>query len=283
VQIYKRVSDISKVLEALKRKNKLIGYVPTMGALHQGHASLIRKSIIDNDITVCSIFVNPTQFNDKSDLENYPRPIELDIKTLMSEGCQILFLPEVNDIYSKDFEEVDLMQFSSIRNMLEGRFRPGHFDGVISVVKRLFDIVNPHNVYFGQKDFQQCVIINEIIKKYFPQISFHLCPTVRESDGLALSSRNVHLSISERQDALKLSAALALIKNNCAEFEPRDLIKQGLNLINESNRIIVDYLEIVDSETLIAIEKFSPNQTAIAVIAAFCGKTRLVDNMFLHQ
>lgn len=275
---FSNVNDLSAYIRETKN-TKTIGFVPTMGALHQGHISLINESKKYCDITVCSIFVNPTQFNNASDLANYPRLIENDMRLLLENGCDVLFHPSVEQMYpdglSKNQED-----YGDVVRVFEGLHRPGHFDGVITVVARLFDLVKPHKTFFGQKDYQQCMVVTELIKRKFPKIELYVCPILREESGLAMSSRNLRLNETEKSEALLIYKALEYIKTGFDKKELSMLLAEAKEIINQSSLLSIEYLEIVDAYNLKPIEN---NYTkAIALAAVHCGPVRLIDNMLLN-
>lgn len=249
-----------------------------MGALHQGHLSLIEAAKNKTSIVVCSIFVNPTQFNDKSDLENYPRPIEDDIRKLREVSCDVLFLPEVDEMYrSSDNWHIEL---DGLDIILEGEIRPGHYQGVTQIVKKLFDIVSPDYAFFGQKDFQQFMIISLMVKKLQMSVKLVRCPIVREKDGLAMSSRNVYLSEADRQNALALYKALTRAKTGFKDKSIAQVREEALDFLAASPGIEPEYFEIFNAET------FQPaaskqEGTIIALVAARVGSIRIIDNMIL--
>lgn len=259
------------------RAGKIVGFVPTLGALHQGHISLIKQAQQNSTEVVCSIFVNPTQFNDPKDLEKYPRPIAADIRMLEQVGCDILFNPPVNEIY--DDNEKWHLNIGDLDHLLEGKFRPGHYQGVTQVVYKLFSIVKPDVAFFGQKDYQQFLVISKMVELLNMPVKLVMCPIERENDGLAMSSRNIHLTPDDRQHALILSKALSWVKNN---FDAGNIpaIKQqaGLMISNEPG-IEPEYFEIVDGQTLHTAT--ANTKTIVALVAAWAGKTRLIDNMLI--
>lgn len=259
------------------KAGKIVGFVPTLGALHQGHISLIKQAQQNSAEVVCSIFVNPTQFNDPKDLEKYPRPIAADIGMLEQVGCDILFNPPVNEIY--DDNEKWHLNIGDLEYLLEGEFRPGHYQGVTQVVYKLFSIVKPDIAFFGQKDYQQFLVISKMVELLNMPVKLVMCPIERENNGLAMSSRNIHLTPDDRQHALILSKALSWVKNN---FDAGDIpaIKQqaGLMVSNEPG-IELEYFEIVDGQTLHTATANTKN--IVALVAARAGKTRLIDNMLI--
>ncbi|MGF7041188.1 pantoate--beta-alanine ligase [Mucilaginibacter lappiensis] len=259
------------------KTGKIVGFVPTLGALHQGHMSLIKQAQQNSTEVVCSIFVNPTQFNDPKDLEKYPRPIAADISMLEQVGCDILFNPPVNEIY--DDNEKWHLNIGDLEHLLEGEFRPGHYQGVTQVVYKLFSIVKPDIAFFGQKDYQQFLVISKMVELLNMPVKLVMCPIERENDGLAMSSRNIHLTPDDRHHALILFKALSWVKNN---FDAGNIpaIKQqaGLMISNEPG-IELEYFEIVDGQTLHTATADTKN--IVALVAARAGKTRLIDNMLI--
>ncbi len=258
-----------------------IGLVPTMGALHEGHLSLVTRSAEENDLTVCSIFVNPTQFNDPSDLARYPRPVESDIRKLTKTGCDLLFMPDAEEIYPE--EESWHMELGELERVMEGKFRPGHYQGVTQVVKKLFDLVAPDRAYFGQKDYQQFLVIGELVRQFSIPLELVCCPTQREADGLAMSSRNIHLSPEERKEAVLLSKALFLIRSLANEMSPAEARDKGLELLGSSPLIQVEYLEIAHADTLRPVTDWNEASRVIALVAVRIGQTRLIDNLFIKH
>jgi pantoate--beta-alanine ligase len=254
-------------------------FVPTMGALHNGHLDLVRRALEKSSQVVVSIFVNPTQFNSKADLDKYPRTLERDIQLLMSVGEVIVFAPTVEEMYPQDFKEINL-NLGELETVMEGQFRPGHFNGVVNVVNRLFQIVQPKYAFFGEKDFQQLAVINRMVELLDLSIEIIPCPTVREPNGLAKSSRNERLSDNEKNDALILIQTMNYVKENLLNFTPNELKIRGEEYFN-SGRLELEYLEIVDSKSLQSIENW--NKDARICVAAYCGEVRLIDNMALNQ
>lgn len=266
-------------LTKLKADGAVITFVPTMGALHAGHLSLIRQARQLGNIVVCSIFVNPTQFNDPKDLEIYPRPIADDIKKLEQVNCDVLFNPDVEEMYAGN--EKWHLEIGEIEGLLEGKFRPGHYQGVTQVVYKLFDIVKPDIALFGQKDYQQFLVISRMISLLNLPVKLVMCPIEREADGLAMSSRNIHLSSADRQRALILSKTLNKIKQ---EFNPNNIaqLKQQAEAgINNEPGVELAYFEIADGDTLHPANKSTKN--IVALVAAKVGKTRLIDNVVLKD
>ena len=267
-------------LEAQGKSGAFIGFVPTMGALHEGHISLIAQSRAQNTLTICSIFVNPTQFNNREDFNHYPVTIEKDIEKLINAGCDVLFLPAENEIYPPDYIP-RLYDLGRLENILEGYYRPGHFQGVCQVVDRLLSIVNPHNIYIGQKDYQQCMVIRRLIETLgkSAHIHIHIAPTIRENDGLAMSSRNIRLTKDQRNKALTIYKELTAIKEQL-DTVPLDQLKKKAARHLEDAGFSVDYVEIAYADSL---EPASSNkERLVALIAAYLGHIRLIDNLSLN-
>lgn len=277
--LFKKVTDLRNYLEAQQQKGKQIGFAPTMGALHAGHISLVERSKKENGITVASIFVNPTQFNDKKDFEKYPITLEQDIPLLEAAGCDVLFLPPVAEIYPGGTPPARHYELGQLEELLEGKYRPGHFQGVCMVVHRLLDIVQPHHLYIGQKDYQQCMVITRLAQLIgMNDLTIHICPTLREPDGLAMSSRNMRLSKEEREKAVNIYQTLSFIKEQAGKSD-LDSIKQKAADNLSAKGFKVDYVEIADANTLEAATSW--NAPLVALIAAFNGEVRLIDNMLL--
>ncbi len=249
-----------------------------MGALHQGHLSLIEIAARNTDCVVCSIFVNPTQFNDPEDLAKYPRPIDADIAMLEQVNCDVLFLPAVQEMYSGDEQwSIDL---GYLERILEGRFRPGHYQGVTQIVKKLFDVVQPNKAFFGQKDFQQVKVIMKMVELYSMPVEIVMCPILREEDGLAMSSRNIHLSPSERVEALALSKTLNSTRENFAIKPISQLQQDAESFLQNSEGVELEYFEICNAETLMPAES-KDEAGLVALVAAKVGRTRLIDNIII--
>ncbi len=282
MKVVKTSKELDLILSPLRSSAQKIGFVPTMGALHEGHISLLKKAILENDVVICSVFVNPTQFNDPKDLEKYPRPIEKDIELLESAGCHYLFLPDVNDIYADG--ETWEHSFGKLEQIWEGAMRPGHFKGVGQVVYKLFNIVNPSNAYFGQKDFQQTLIIKKLISDFKLAIDLHICPIIREESGLAMSSRNGRLNTIERQSAGKIYKALESTRLNIlnGNKDLSELKNQALAMLNTISDIKIEYVDIVNPDKLEIIENIDENSPLLMIIAVRLGNTRLIDNMYIR-
>jgi pantoate--beta-alanine ligase len=283
VQVFQTVSDIQRYLLTINELNKKkVGFVPTMGALHEGHLSLIRTSKSKSDITVCSIFVNPTQFNDKKDFEKYPIQIDKDLEMLLEAKCDVVFIPNVEEIYPNGTLDKTSVDLGFIGKTLDGEHRPGHFDGVLQVVKRLLDIVQPDFLFLGQKDYQQCMVLNKLVEHYELPVIVDICATLREEDGLAMSSRNARLNSDERIAAVKLSKALFYIKDNIESESIQQLIDNQIQRLNEDELIKVEYLTIVNGKTLEPVDIYQENTPLTALIAAKVGQVRLIDNVILQ-
>ncbi|HOR40718.1 MAG TPA: pantoate--beta-alanine ligase [Paludibacteraceae bacterium] len=253
-----------------------IGFVPTMGALHQGHLSLVMRSKRENEVTVVSIFVNPTQFNDSRDLEKYPRTLDADINLLSQVGCDIVFAPTVDEMYPE--KDTRIFNFGTLETVMEGKHRPGHFNGVAQIVSKLFDAVQPHIAYFGEKDFQQLAIIREMVKQLNYTITIAGCPIVRESSGLALSSRNMLLSAEEHK---KAPIIYQILSESCifvAQKQPHEVRNWVLNKFQNTG-LDVEYFEIVDGYSLQPVSSWNESDYIVGCIAVFCGKIRLIDNI----
>lgn len=278
--LYKKKKDIASKIKLLKEESKTIGFVPTMGALHQGHLSLIEASKQQNDVTVCSIFVNPTQFNDSNDFSHYPITLEKDIFQLTEAGTTLLFLPSVDEIYPEG-KPSDHYNLGHLETILEGEFRPGHFQGVCQVVHRLFNIIQPHKAYFGQKDYQQCMVIKKLIQLQQLPVEMIVHPTVRESNGLAMSSRNLRLSEDSKQKATALYKALFFIKQNVDDKSIEYCTEKAMQMVTDAGFEKIDYLQICDAETLQPLHHFTRSKPTVAMVAAFLNGVRLIDNLLL--
>jgi len=280
--LFKKEADLRNWLDVQQRKDRQVGFIPTMGALHQGHISLIKSSKTSNAITLCSIFVNPTQFNDRKDFNKYPATPENDIYLLEKANCDVLFMPSENEIYPIGFKDIHY-DLGYLETILEGKYRPGHFQGVCKVMDRLLNIVRPNRLYLGQKDYQQCMVI----KKLVDIIGFHqlieiiVSPTLRENDGLAMSSRNMRLDKQSRQKVTVIFKSLCTIKENLAVKDIKSLKKDALIMLEE-NGFKVDYVEIADANDLSIINEWDGRRKIVALIAAFINDVRLIDNMILN-
>lgn len=277
MNVIRTIAELRSVLNEARGEGKTIGLVPTMGALHEGHASLVRLSVEQNDLTVVSVFVNPTQFNDKNDLKNYPRDLDADCVLLESERVDIVFAPEVEEMYPQP--DTRQFSFAPLDSVMEGPFRPGHFNGVAQIVSKLFYAVEPHKAYFGEKDFQQLAIIREMTRQLALDIEIVGCPIIRESDGLALSSRNMLLTDEERKRSLAISrtlfASLEYAKDHTLK-ETKAYVEDSINAVDGFR---LEYYQIVDGYSLQPVEEWSDCDYIVGCIALFCGKIRLIDNI----
>lgn len=274
------IAESKIFLQKEKKQGKRIGCVPTMGALHEGHLELLRRSKKENELTICSIFVNPIQFNNKEDLLKYPRNMEEDIAKLESVGCDVLFAPSAKEMYPQEVTKV--YEFGMLDKLMEGKFRPGHFNGVAVVVKLLLDILDPHKAYFGLKDYQQLAIVKKMVEIEKLKVEIIPCEIIREADGLAMSSRNRRLSADERKVASTIYQNLKLIKSDLQKLNVADLKSRAIDNINRIKGFEVEYIEIINADTLIPVIEIQTNQKIVACIAAFLGKVRLIDNMALN-
>lgn len=278
--LIKKASVLNNYLEEEVKKGKTTGFVPTMGALHEGHLALIKTCKSVNAICICSIFVNPTQFNDPADFKKYPVTIEQDIKMLEEAGCDILFLPQISEIYPEGTDSRLHYELGYLETILEGKYRPGHFQGVCMVVHRLLDIVEPHQLYLGQKDYQQCMVIEKLITLIHKaeKIKINICPTLREPDGLAMSSRNRRLNEVQRKKAPAIFQALQQIKNKIGSKPPVVLKQEAVAALNH-NGFRVDYIEIADASTLSPVSEWQTKQQLVLLAAVFLDDVRLIDNI----
>lgn len=280
--IFKKTEDIRQFIAEEMGTVNASGFVPTMGALHQGHISLITKATEENGLVICSIFVNPTQFNNSKDFEKYPSTIERDIDMLEKAGCDVLFLPSVTEIYPDGISDQQHYELGYLETLLEGKFRPGHFQGVCQVVDRLLKIVQPQNLYLGQKDYQQCMVIKKLVEITGAKTELVICPTLRESDGLAMSSRNMRLTEEERIKAVKIYETLSFIKKEVRNGYLEDLKQRATDYLSAEG-FVVDYVEIADADTLQLVENWNGKTRLVALAAAFLNEVRLIDNMILDS
>ncbi|WP_251621288.1 pantoate--beta-alanine ligase [Odoribacter lunatus] len=269
--------ELACLIDDYKKAGKVIGFVPTMGALHEGHLSLVRQCKKNSDVAVVSVFVNPTQFNDPEDLKRYPRTPEKDCALLEPAGCDIAFLPSVKEIYPE--EDTRKFDFGYLESIMEGAKRPGHFNGVGQVVSRLFDIVRPDKAFFGMKDFQQVAIIKNMVKQLNYSLEIIPCPIVREESGLALSSRNALLDENHKKNAPHIYATLKKARNLAPEMSVGDLKKWITEEIDSNPFLKTEYVEIVDDTTLKVINDWNEEGTKVACVAVYAGKIRLIDNI----
>jgi len=277
------VHTISETRIAIQKQisaGKTIGFVPTMGALHEGHLKLIRQAAAENDFVAVSIFVNPIQFNNPEDLAKYPRTLDEDLKKLEGTGCSLVFAPSAREIYPEpDLTEFD---FGELDKVMEGKFRPGHFRGVAVVVKKLFEILTPHKAYFGEKAFQQLAIIKKMVSMLQMPVDIIPCPIVRETDGLAMSSRNARLTPEERAEATAIYKALSGAKENYSWFIPAGVKQLVTGEIQDNPYFRVEYVDVVDTGTLQPINDWQDAEHAVVCVAAFIGSVRLIDNIILY-
>lgn len=277
MKLISTIKDLKSLLDECRAAGKTVGLVPTMGALHQGHASLVERAVKENDVVVVSVFVNPTQFNDKNDLKNYPRTLDADCALLEKIGADITFAPSVEEMYPT--EDTRQFSFAPIDTVMEGACRPGHFNGVAQIVSKLFYAVEPDKAYFGEKDFQQLAIIREMVRQLDLKLEIVGCPIVREADGLAMSSRNTLLTADERQRALTISRALF----DSLDYAAGNSLAATKTFVEEkissTPGLELEYYQIVDGNTLQEINEWSDSDYVMGCIALFCGKIRLIDNI----
>jgi pantoate--beta-alanine ligase len=278
---FKESADLRRWLDKQKTKGKKIGFVPTMGALHEGHIRLVETSRSLTDITVCSIFVNPVQFNDPADFKKYPVSTEKDIEMLAKAGSDVLFMPSVHEIYPQGESNLETYDLGGLDTILEGRYRPGHFQGVCQVMNRLLKIVEPDHLFMGQKDFQQCLVVKRLIEIEQLPVQFHTIPTVRESDGLAQSSRNRRLTPDQRKNAVAISQALNDIREKLVSGDAGLLISLAHERLDTAH-FKTDYISIARATDLKPISNWNGKEKAVALIAAFQGEVRLIDNILLN-
>ena len=277
--VFAKIKSVQQNIASLK-KGLTIGFVPTMGALHKGHLSLIEKANNENDIVVVSIFVNPTQFDKKEDLINYPKTLEVDLSLLRSMNCDIVFTPLAEEIYMNEIQSQSF-NFDGLEHQMEGKFRQGHFDGVGTIVKRLFEIIKPHKSYFGEKDFQQLQIIRKMVQKYHIPVKIVACEIYREKDGLAMSSRNSRLSKEQRKAAPFIYKILQKIKKSIHTKNIPELSQWVAREFEKQPFLQLEYFEIASEETLQTLQKIKTGDSCRAFIAVFAGDIRLIDNISL--
>lgn len=277
MKIVNSIQELKRYLAGERQNNKQIGFVPTMGALHNGHLSLAKCCVEENDVCVVSIFVNPTQFNDKNDLATYPRTFESDCALLEKAGCDYVFAPSEAEMYPEP--DTRTFDFGTVSAVMEGARRPGHFNGVAQIVSKLFYAVEPDNAYFGEKDFQQIAVIRAMVKQLNMPVKINACPILREADGLALSSRNIRLTPEQRQKAPLIARTLKESTNFAAGKSVQEVIDFVINTINVDPVMQVEYYEIVDGNTMESIENWSDTDYAVGCITVYCGDVRLIDNI----
>jgi len=280
MEIFKQIAPLRSFLGELKKSGKTIGLVPTMGALHQGHISLIEASKSQNSVTVASIYINPTQFNNPRDLQKYPKTPEKDVEMLRKVGCDVVFCPDDEEMY----EDAPLLKldFGSLDKVMEGKFRPGHFSGVALVVSKLFNIVEPDSAYFGQKDWQQYAVIRRLVTELKFSFKLYSVPILREPDGLAMSSRNLRLTGSQRTNAIVFYQAIAMAKESLKKGKSLETVKKAVSdKVNETPEMRLEYFELADSKNLNILDGVDKTASPILCIAGYAGEVRLIDNMFL--
>lgn len=280
MEIITSKAALTERINSLEESKKVIGFVPTMGALHNGHLQLVKRCVSENDVCIVSVFVNPTQFNDKHDLEVYPRDVEADAKKLESVGCAILFAPTPEEMYTEEErDKVFEFDFGGLDQVMEGKHRPGHFNGVVQVVSKLFTLVRPTRAYFGEKDFQQLAIIRRMVEVMGFEIEIVGCPIVREESGLALSSRNALLSEEERKLAAHIHAVLKESVQFVSQTSLEELQKAVVDAIDAKEGLKTEYFSIVDGKTLRELDNWIQADYIVGCITVFCGKVRLIDNI----
>ncbi len=282
MKLFKAAELLRLELQGRRQNGVSIGFVPTMGALHFGHLSLIQRAREENDAVVCCIFVNPKQFNEQADLVKYPRPLEKDVQMLEKEGVDYVFHPEVSEIYGSEYLDDDI-DLNNLDHILEGQQRPGHFQGVAKVVKRLFEIVQPTRAYFGQKDFQQTVVVRLLIKKFFPETHLVVCPIIRESHGLAMSSRNERLSEQNRLHAAFIYKSLLKLKERLNYKPIQEALASTSKYLNSVENAELEYLAVVDGNTMKEVDSLdASNLIVVVVVVKYCD-VRLLDNIIIRD
>jgi pantoate--beta-alanine ligase len=282
MNLIKSVADLEQYILALKAENKTIGFVPTMGALHEGHLQLVRRAVAENDLAIVSVFVNPTQFNDKNDLSKYPRTLEADAALLESVGCMVVFAPEANEFYTEEEMNTTFQfDFAGLDEVMEGKFRPGHFNGVAQVVSRLFAIVEPTKAYFGEKDFQQIAVIRAMCAQLGLTLEIVDCPIIRDVDGLARSSRNTLLTPEHRAAAPHIYQVLSAATEKLAEMTPQQLTEWVVEQVESNTLLKVIYFQAVDALSLQQVAAWSDSERIQGCIAVQAGEIRLIDNIKL--
>ncbi len=280
--LFKKANALTEHLQKLKSKNVSVGFVPTMGALHSGHISLITQAKKESDIVVCSVFVNPVQFNNKTDFEKYPITIENDILLLEENGTDILFLPSVSEVYPNGIDKLLHFELDYLENILEGFYRPGHFQGVCNVVYNFLRVIKPGKLFLGQKDYQQTLVLKKMMQLYFPSVKINVEKTLREDDGLAMSSRNMRLSSDARKKATIIFKALQYIKQNIEKNNFDELKNNAAKMISDNGFDKIDYIEIANAETLLPENTLEKNKKLIVLAAAFIEDVRLIDNFLIN-
>ncbi len=280
MEVFYTKQELTGFINKTKSQNKSIGFVPTMGALHRGHLSLIESSHLKCEVTIASVFVNPTQFNDKNDLKNYPRNLEQDLEKLAQLNCHAVFIPSEEEMYPEN--DTRIFDFDGMDSLMEGEHRPGHFNGVAQIVSKLFELVQPDVAFFGQKDFQQVAIIRKMVEKGQFPIEIESCPIIREEDGLAMSSRNLLLSPEHRKAAPLINKTLKQAFEKAQDLPLETLKKWVIETINESNVLKVEYFDVVDELTLVRASKLDKGNSCVGCIAVWAGNVRLIDNIVFN-
>lgn len=281
--LFSRASDISNYLKIKSENGNSIGFVPTMGALHSGHLSLLEASKKVQSLSVVSIFVNPTQFNEKADFERYPVSIEKDIELLEQAGCDVLFLPSVTEMYPNGTHNLPHYALGNLEDILEGYYRPGHFQGVCQVMHRLLDIIEPDTLIMGRKDYQQCLVIQNLLTQFGWKTSLTIAPTLREISGLAMSSRNRLLGEAELEKATAIYQTLQFLKNNLQPGKTDMLLAESISFLQETGFNKIDYVSIADAKTLAPVTLWDGKGKTVALVAAFINGIRLIDNLPLQE
>jgi pantoate--beta-alanine ligase len=277
MEVVTKIADLQKKIAEIRTNGGTVGLVPTMGALHNGHLELVKRCVAENSICVVSVFVNPTQFNDKNDLLHYPRTLDADCKLLESAGCAIAFAPEVEEMYP--VEDTRVFNLGAVAEVMEGKYRPGHFNGVAQIVSKLFDAVQPDRAYFGEKDFQQIAVIRSMVKLLNYPVEIVACPIVREDDGMALSSRNLRLTPEQRKNAVSISQTLFKSRTFAEQHSVAETIDYVVNTLNSVPDLNVEYFEVVNGNTLLSVNDWSDSDYIVGCITVYCGEVRLIDNI----
>ena len=277
MEVVTKIADLQKKIAEIRTNGGTVGLVPTMGALHNGHLELVKRCVAENSICVVSVFVNPTQFNDKNDLLHYPRTLDADCKLLESAGCAIAFAPEVEEMYP--VEDTRVFNLGAVAEVMEGKYRPGHFNGVAEIVSKLFDAVQPDRAYFGEKDFQQIAVIRSMVKLLNYPVEIVACPIVREDDGMALSSRNLRLTPEQRKNAVSISQTLFKSRTFAEQHSVAETIDYVVNTLNSVPDLNVEYFEVVNGNTLLSVNDWSDSDYIVGCITVYCGEVRLIDNI----
>lgn len=277
MEVVTKIADLQKKIAEIRTNGGTVGLVPTMGALHNGHLELVKRCVAENSICVVSVFVNPTQFNDKNDLLHYPRTLDADCRLLESAGCAIAFAPEVEEMYP--VEDTRVFNLGAVAEVMEGKYRPGHFNGVAQIVSKLFDAVQPDRAYFGEKDFQQIAVIRSMVKLLNYPVEIVACPIVREDDGMALSSRNLRLTPEQRKNAVSISQTLFKSRTFAEQHSVAETIDYVVNTLNSVPDLDVEYFEVVNGNTLLSVNDWSDSDYIVGCITVYCGEVRLIDNI----